>query len=267
MDGAKRMTSLEINAARRDQRATIARVFALWSLCAICISACAAQEQSFPPSRLEFVTEEENDDSFIGHLRHSPGTSDDMGAEQVRFQILSADVTNGGDVTSLFAIDGDGLVSIERLDREALCAWSDVTDDSACVIHLDVAVLINSQVRQLLSVSVTLRDRNDHSPSFPSHPHLTLLIPQEAPIGTEFSLPLATDPDLAMNSVQGYALSPRVRHLFSIRNERSSSGIIHPKLILNSRVARADVITFELIAYDGGDPLRQIGRASCRERV
>uniref|UniRef100_A0A8C4NCU6 Protocadherin 11 n=1 Tax=Eptatretus burgeri TaxID=7764 RepID=A0A8C4NCU6_EPTBU len=149
---------------------------------------------------------------------------------------------------------GELLTTQRRIDREQLCPES--TDEgSGCYYEIQVVVLPN-QFFRLIKVKILIEDINDHSPSFPSSV-VNLSIPENMPVGSRFSLPAASDPDVGLNKIQHYGLS-ETGNAFTMEVIEGSDGEMSPQLLIRSNLdrERKDVYEMRLRAEDGGSPPR-----------
>ncbi|EDL76387.1 rCG49295, isoform CRA_w [Rattus norvegicus] len=139
------------------------------------------------------------------------------------------------------------LVTAGRIDREELCARI-----APCV--LSFKVLVEDRVK-LYGVEVEVIDINDNAPKFEAE-NLVVKISEIAAPGARYPLPEAVDPDVGINSLQSYQLSPN-RH-FSLDIQRGDDGTINPELVLERTLDREEEPSHHLVltASDGGDPRR-----------
>ncbi|NXU38377.1 PCDGD protein, partial [Drymodes brunneopygia] len=79
---------------------------------------------------------------------------------------------------------------------------------------------------------------------------------ESTPPGTRFPLGSGRDPDIGVNSLQNYELTPNP--LFSLLVRESPDGTKHPELVLEKVLDREKQRNHHLIltAVDGGDPVR-----------
>ncbi|XP_037364980.2 protocadherin gamma-A9 isoform X21 [Talpa occidentalis] len=152
--------------------------------------------------------------------------------------------------TQLFALNSQSgsLVTAGRIDREELCAQS-----LRCVVNFKV--LVEDRV-QLYGIEVEITDMNDNAPKFQAE-ILEVKINEIAAPGTRYPLPEAVDPDVGMNSLQSYQLSPN-RHFSLYAQAGDHQGSISPELVLEHTLDREEEAAHNLvlIAFDGGDPRR-----------
>ncbi|XP_006866305.1 PREDICTED: uncharacterized protein LOC102841996 [Chrysochloris asiatica] len=139
------------------------------------------------------------------------------------------------------------LVTAGRIDREELCDRS-----PKCAVNLEI--LLEDQVK-ILGVEVEIIDVNDNSPSFGTEEREIKVAESENP-GTRFPLPEAFDPDVGVNSLQGYELSPNGH--FSLDLQIGADGIKYPELVLERTLDREEEAVHHLVltASDGGSPVR-----------
>ncbi|XP_054998211.1 protocadherin gamma-A8 isoform X5 [Sorex araneus] len=188
------------------------------------------------------VPEESDKGSFVGNISKDLGLeSQDLAKHGVRI------VSRGR--TQLFALNPrtGSLVTAGRIDREELCAQS-----APCLI--DFKVLVEERV-QLYGIEIEVTDVNDNAPKFQAE-NLEVKINEIASPGTRYPLPEAVDPDVGMNSLQSYQLSPN--HHFSLDIQTGDDGTLNPELVLERALDREEEAAHHLvlIASDGGEPRR-----------
>nr|XP_020137854.1 protocadherin gamma-A4 isoform X17 [Microcebus murinus] len=151
--------------------------------------------------------------------------------------------------TQLFALNprSGSLVTAGRIDREELCDRS-----PKCMANLEI--LLEDKVK-IFAVEVEIIDVNDNAPSFGTEQREIKVAESENP-GTRFPLPEAFDPDVGVNSLQGYKLSPNGH--FSLDVQIGADGIKYPELVLERALDREEEAVHHLVltAFDGGDPVR-----------
>uniref|UniRef100_A0A8C5NZE3 Protocadherin gamma subfamily A, 9 n=1 Tax=Jaculus jaculus TaxID=51337 RepID=A0A8C5NZE3_JACJA len=140
-----------------------------------------------------------------------------------------------------------GLVTAGRIDREELCAQS-----ARCLVTFKI--LVEHRVK-LYGVEVEVTDINDNAPKFEAE-NLQVKISETAAPGARYPLPEAVDPDVGVNSLQSYQLSPS-RH-FSLDVQTADDGTLSPELVLERSLDREEEAAHHLVltASDGGDPRR-----------
>ncbi|XP_035295345.1 protocadherin gamma-B7-like [Cricetulus griseus] len=157
---------------------------------------------------------------------------------------------------SVDAESGDLLVK-DRIDREQICKGR-----RRCELELE-AVLENPL--NIFHVVVEIEDVNDHAPQFPKD-EINLEISESVNPGMRTILESAKDPDIGVNSLSKYQLSPN--EYFSLLVKDNPDGSKYPELELQKTLDRETESTHHLVltAVDGGDPPRS-GTAQLRIRV
>ncbi|XP_042547884.1 protocadherin gamma-A4 isoform X11 [Dipodomys spectabilis] len=188
------------------------------------------------------VPEELEEGSAVGNI------AKDLGLEPRKLAERGVRIVSRGK-TQLFALNplSGSLVTAGRIDREELC------DRSAnCVANLEI--LLEDKVK-IFGIEVEIIDINDNSPSFGTEQREIKIVEIENP-GTRFPLPEAFDPDIGVNSLQGYQLSSNAH--FSLDVLSGADGIKYPELVLERALDREEEAVHHLVltAYDGGDPIR-----------
>ncbi|XP_027697670.1 protocadherin gamma-A10-like isoform X4 [Vombatus ursinus] len=155
-------------------------------------------------------------------------------------------VTRGKKQHFALNVRSGSLVIADRIDREELCAQS-----TQC--RLNFNVLVEDKVK-LFAVEVEITDINDNAPKFQVE-QVEVKITETAAPGMRFPLPEAFDPDVGMNSLQSYELSPN--HHFSLLVQSRVDGAKYPELVLERALDREEKPVHHLIltASDGGDPM------------
>ncbi|KAM6222495.1 protocadherin gamma-A10-like [Rhynchocyon petersi] len=188
------------------------------------------------------VPEELDKGSFVGNI------SKDLGLEPQELAERGVRIVSRGR-TQLFALNprSGSLVTAGRIDREALCAQS-----ARCFVNFNI--LVEDRVK-LFGIEVEVTDINDNAPKFQAE-NLDVKINENVPPGMRFPLPEAVDPDVGVNSLQSYQLSPNEH--FSLRVQSRPNGIKYPELVLERALDREEEAVHHLVltASDGGDPLR-----------
>ncbi|XP_036097481.1 protocadherin gamma-A10 isoform X6 [Molossus molossus] len=188
------------------------------------------------------VPEELNKGSFVGNI------SKDLGLEPRELEELGVRIVSRGRA-QLFALNprSGSLVTAGRIDREELCAQS-----ARCLVSFNI--LVEDRVK-LFGIEVEVTDINDNAPKFQAE-NLDVKINENVAPGMRFPLPEAVDPDVGVNSLQSYQLSPN-RH-FSLAVQSHVNGAKYPELVLERALDREEEAQHHLVltASDGGDPLR-----------
>ncbi|XP_057588690.1 protocadherin gamma-A4 isoform X12 [Hippopotamus amphibius kiboko] len=186
------------------------------------------------------VPEELEKGSFVGNI------AKDLGLEPRDLAERGVRIVSRGR-TQLFALNprSGSLVTAGRIDREELCDRS-----PKCVVNLEI--LLEDKVK-ILGIEVEIIDVNDNAPNFGAEQREIKVAENENP-GTRFPLPEAFDPDVGVNSLQGYQLSSSGH--FSLDVQSGADGIKYPELVLERALDREEEAVHHLIltAFDGGDP-------------
>nr|XP_031305064.1 protocadherin gamma-A3 isoform X11 [Camelus dromedarius] len=187
------------------------------------------------------VLEELDKGSFVGNI------AKDLGLEPRELVERGVRIVSRGR-TQLFTLNprSGSLVTAGRIDREELCAQS-----ARCVVKFNI--LVEDKLK-IFEIEIEIEDINDNAPDFLTE-ELEIKIPELTAPGTRFSLKTAFDPDVGMNSLQNYQLSPS--DYFSLVVKSVSDGAKYPELVLEQALDREEkkVHQLVLIASDGGDPV------------
>ncbi|XP_023405686.2 protocadherin gamma-A3 isoform X9 [Loxodonta africana] len=188
------------------------------------------------------VPEELEKGSFVGSI------AKDLGLEPRELAERGVRIVSRGR-TQLFALSprSGSLVTAGRIDREELCAHS-----AQCLVKFNI--LIEDKLK-IFEVEIEIKDINDNAPDFLTE-GLDIKIGELTAPGTRFPLKTAFDPDVGMNSLQNYELSPN--DYFSLAVKSVSGGASYPELVLERALDREEqeVHQLTLSASDGGDPVR-----------
>ncbi|NXI34572.1 PCDGM protein, partial [Galbula dea] len=143
------------------------------------------------------------------------------------------------------SLDSGALVVSQQLDRERLCGAA-----ASCVLSVQV---VAENPLQLFRLEVEILDLNDNSPSFPTA-YRTLRVAESATVGARFPLESAQDPDVGINAVGSYLLSPNSH--FSLDVKQQQDGKLFPELVLERALDREEQPELQLVltAVDGGSP-------------
>nr|XP_031305065.1 protocadherin gamma-B7 isoform X12 [Camelus dromedarius] len=196
------------------------------------------------------IPEELAKGSVVGNLAKDLGLSVvDVAARKLR---VSAEKL-------LFSVDaesGDLLVK-DRLDREQICK-----ERRSCELQLEAVV---ENPLNIFHIIVVIEDINDHAPQFHKD-EINLEISESVSPGMGTILESAKDPDISMNSLSKYQLSPN--EYFSLVVKDNPDGGKYPELVLKKTLDRETQSTHHLVltALDSGDPPRS-GTAQIRIRV
>ncbi|XP_062358446.1 protocadherin gamma-B5-like [Cinclus cinclus] len=188
------------------------------------------------------IPEELGRGSLVGPLARDLGLSaDELPARKMRIV--------AGDEMQYFTLEEEdrNLRVKDRIDREIICGAV-----LPCVLSLETVV---ENPFDIFHVSVTIQDINDNAPQFDAE-LVAIEIIESTPPGTRFPLGRARDPDIGVNSLQNYELTPNP--LFSLLVMESPDGTKHAELVLEKVLDREKQRNHHLIltAVDGGDPTR-----------
>ncbi|XP_044540999.1 protocadherin gamma-A3-like, partial [Gracilinanus agilis] len=187
------------------------------------------------------IPEEMEKGSFVGNI------AKDLGLELQELSQRGARIVSRGKKQH-FALNvrSGSLVTVDRIDREELCSQR-----VQCLLNFNI--LIEDKLK-IYSVEVEITDINDNAPRFRAE-ELELKISETTAPGTQFILESAYDPDLEMNSLQDYELSPN--HHFSLQVQSRAEGVKYPKLVLERPLDWEEEPVHHLIltARDRGEPV------------
>ncbi|KAI8798662.1 protocadherin-7 [Biomphalaria glabrata] len=189
------------------------------------------------------LEEEKEAGTLVGNVADESGLRNEVTQDvfdRFKYQILSSD---GIRVTSLLSINNKtgALNTIARIDREKLCDSSAPT----CALTFDVTVQQEVSIYKFISVTVVIEDINDNAPSFPS-PQLSLSMSEAEQIGSELTIPPATDKDVGVNANLSYWMDKS--NVFELKVEKlvDASSL---KLILQQNLDRETQSTYNLVIY------------------
>uniref|UniRef100_A0A3Q3VTF4 Cadherin domain-containing protein n=1 Tax=Mola mola TaxID=94237 RepID=A0A3Q3VTF4_MOLML len=186
------------------------------------------------------IPEEMKKGSLVGNV------ASDLGLNMQRLRAGRARIVTGENVQYTELKTDKGILAVkERIDRERLCG-----ELTPCSFSFDV-ILENPM--ELHHVTVEVLDINDNSPSFHQH-DMQLTIGESAAPGARFVLPTANDPDVGVNGLQDYNLSPNEH--FVLKTLSNSEGRKYAEMVLEKPLdrERCPSISLKLIAVDGGAP-------------
>ncbi|KAM4732145.1 protocadherin gamma-A12-like isoform 13-T13 [Anableps anableps] len=188
------------------------------------------------------IPEEMKKDSLIGHI------AQDLGLDLKRLRSGRARIVTGESTQyTELKVDKGILVVNERIDREQLCG-----EVASCSFNFDV-ILENPM--ELYPVTIEVLDVNDHSPVF-KKTDIMLEISESANLGARFVLDSADDPDVGVNGLQNYVLTPNEN--FVLKQHVSPEGSKYAEMVLQKQLDREQVphLSLRLMAVDGGNPQR-----------
>lgn len=198
------------------------------------------------------LPEEMQRGSVIGNVAR------DLGMKVMELDARRARIVAEGtsQLCELDTASGNLLIS-QRIDREELCAQTTV-----CTLQYQ---LLLEDPLQAYSLVLDITDINDNSPVFPAA-EIKLDLVESTVLGRRFPLESAHDPDLGINSVREYKLSPNDH--FALEMSTQINGNAYPELVLKKpldREAQAEHV-LKINGIDGGHPVRS-GTASIHVRV
>ncbi|XP_040296420.1 protocadherin gamma-B5-like [Bufo bufo] len=187
------------------------------------------------------ILEELKLNSVVGNVGEDLG----LNGSNLKMRKLRIVSQHGRNLFNISTENGNLYVS-DRIDREEICG-----PEQNCL--LDLEILAENPVN-VYSVKVEIQDINDNPPSF-SKDIFYIAISEFTLPGARFVLEHARDPDLGINSLQSYRLSPNPH--FSLV-EKLHIGVEYPELTLVQSVDREKQQQYELIltASDGGKPIK-----------
>ncbi|XP_019221612.1 protocadherin gamma-A11 isoform X17 [Oreochromis niloticus] len=141
--------------------------------------------------------------------------------------------------------DKGTLVVAKRIDREELCKQV-----SPCSLHFQI-ILENPM--ELHRIDVEILDINDNAPYFSKKEYNFQVIESASP-GARYSLESASDPDVAMNTIQTYKLNPSDN--FKLNVVSLPDGTKYIEMVLHTSLDREkqEEHKLTLTAFDGGNP-------------
>ncbi|XP_059949497.1 protocadherin gamma-A6-like [Mesoplodon densirostris] len=188
------------------------------------------------------IPEELDKVSFVGNI------AKDLGLEPRELAERGVRIVPKGR-TQLFALNprSGSLVTAGRIDREELCAQSE-----PCLVSFNILV---EDKLNLYPVEVEIVDINDNAPRF-LREELEVKIIENAALSSRFPLMEVYDPDVGVNSLQGFKLSGNSH--FSVDVPSEANGPKYPELVLERALDREREAIHRLVltAMDGGDPVR-----------
>ncbi|XP_037763066.1 protocadherin gamma-A10 isoform X18 [Chelonia mydas] len=195
------------------------------------------------------IPEEMQKGSFVGNIIKN------LGLDTKEFSDRGVRIVSRGK-RQYFALNVKSgyLYSTERIDRDQICGQME-----KCLLNFEVLV---KDKAKLFAVEVEITDINDNEPRF-QEDELEFRISELVAVGTRYFLEGAQDPDVGINSVQGYNLSSN-KH-FSLDVQTGAHGDKYAELVLEKSLDREEQDVHDLIltATDGGDPVRS-GTAQIR---
>ncbi|CDQ82488.1 unnamed protein product [Oncorhynchus mykiss] len=188
------------------------------------------------------IPEEMKKGSLIGNV------AQDLGLDMKRLRAGRARIVTGESIQyTELKTDKGILVVSERIDREQLCG-----DVTPCSFNFEI-ILENPM--ELHRVTVEVLDVNDHAPSFPIQ-DIQFEISESANVGARFLLESAVDPDVGLNALQNYILTPNYN--FILKQHVNPDGSKYAEMVLQKSLDREEHprLSVKLLAVDGGTPQR-----------
>ncbi|XP_027697472.1 protocadherin gamma-B7-like, partial [Vombatus ursinus] len=185
------------------------------------------------------IPEEMEKGSVVGNLAKDLGLDvRDLPARKLR--------VNGKKQHFAVSIQSGELLVSDRIDREHLCGQK-----SVCTLTLET---VAENPLNVFHVIMVIQDINDNPPHFPQN-IINLQINELALKGSRFGLESAVDPDVGVNSLQSYQLSPNEH--FSMVVKESPDGRKYPELVMEKPLDREKQSSHHLVlvAVDGGNPV------------
>ncbi|XP_070994340.1 protocadherin gamma-A3-like [Oncorhynchus clarkii lewisi] len=180
--------------------------------------------------------------SLIGNV------AQDLGLDLKRLRAGRARIVTGESIQyTELKTDKGILVVSERIDREQLCG-----DVTPCSFRFEI--LLENPI-ELRRITVEILDINDHAPDFPKK-DITFEISESATLGSRFTLASAEDPDVGLNALQSYDLTPNDN--FILKQHTNPDGSKYAEMVLQKTLDREEHprLSLKLIAVDGGNPQR-----------
>ncbi|XP_030594793.1 protocadherin gamma-A11-like [Archocentrus centrarchus] len=209
--------------------------FSLWPL-VLCISVA---EMAVGQVRYS-IPEEMAMGSVVGNIIQDLGL-DIKRLKSGRARIFTED---GSEYIGLNADKGT-LVVAKRIDREELCKQV-----SPCSLHFQI-ILENPM--ELHRIDVEILDINDNAPYFSKKEYNFQVIESASP-GARYSLESASDPDVAMNTIQTYKLNPTANFKLNVVSLPDRTKYIEMVLHTSLDREKQEEHKLTLTAFDGGDP-------------
>ncbi|XP_065814698.1 protocadherin gamma-A11-like isoform X2 [Labrus bergylta] len=188
------------------------------------------------------IPEEMKKGSVIGNV------GQDLGLDMKRLRSGRARIVSGENIQyTQLKTDKGTLVVNERIDREQLCG-----DVTPCSFSFEI--ILESPI-ELHRVTVEILDINDNSPFFPNN-DMHFEISESATLGSKFPVESAVDPDVGLNTLQNYLLSPN--NYFILKQYANPDGSKYAELVLQKPLDREEHsnLPLKVIAVDGGNPQR-----------
>ncbi|XP_041929604.1 protocadherin 2 gamma 28 isoform X6 [Alosa sapidissima] len=187
------------------------------------------------------IPEEMKVGSLIGNV------AQDLGLDVKRLRSGRARIVTESVQYTELKPDKGILVVSERIDREQLCG-----EITPCSFSFEI-ILENPM--ELHQITVEILDINDNAPVF-RKTEINFEISEAATLGSRFLLGSADDPDVGINALQNYILSPNAH--FVLKQQSNPDGSKYAEMVLQKALDREENprLSLKLIAVDGGNPQR-----------
>uniref|UniRef100_A0A4W6EE80 Cadherin domain-containing protein n=1 Tax=Lates calcarifer TaxID=8187 RepID=A0A4W6EE80_LATCA len=189
------------------------------------------------------IPEEMPKGSLVGNM------AKDFGLDVKRLKSGKARIFNPDSEEYIELNKERGVLLIKnRIDREALCGQT-----TPCALHFQIILENPMEFYSLHRIDVEILDINDNAPFFAKR-EMSFEISELAVKGARFSLDSARDPDVGLNTLQTYKLSPTDH--FKLNMLSRPDGTKYAEMVLQTLLDRENQEEHKLTltAYDGGDP-------------
>ncbi|XP_030648010.1 protocadherin gamma-A2-like [Chanos chanos] len=172
--------------------------------------------------------------------------AEDLGLDLKRLKSGKARIYTGNSMEYIEINKEKGVLLIkEKIDREVLCAKT-----THCALHLQ---LILDNPMELYRITVEITDLNDNAPAFKKK-EMNFEISESAVIGAKFMLEKAFDPDVGINGLQRYSLTPTDHFILKLHSQEDGNKIVEMLLQKSLDREQRESMSLLLTAFDGGEP-------------